>query len=122
MFSFDATTSTTMCTLSLHDALPICAELGRILAEKLNLSTGPVTVLLPLRGGSVISAPGGPFHDPAADAALYQALKAQLRTDIRVRELDCAINDAAFAEACAQSLLGMLEGKPAREPRSQAAA
>src|SRR5262245_14774206 len=66
MFSFDATTSTTMCTLSLHDALPICAELGKILAEKLNLSTGPVTVLLPLRGGSLIGAPGGPFHDPTA--------------------------------------------------------
>ncbi len=83
-----------------------CARLGRILAEKLNLSTGPVTVLLPLRGGSVISAPGGPFHDPAADMALYNSLKASLRPDIPARELDCAINDPAFAAACAQALLG----------------
>src|SRR3989449_6732854 len=37
-------------------------ELGRVVAGKLNLSTGPITVLLPLRGGSMISAPGGPFH------------------------------------------------------------
>src|SRR5207248_11229166 len=29
-------------------------ELGRILAEKLNLSTGPVTLLLPLPGNSLI--------------------------------------------------------------------
>ncbi len=85
-----------------------CEKLGRILAEKLNRSTGPVTVLLPLRGGSVISAPGGPFHDPAADQALYRALKAGLRPDIPVREMDCAINDLAFAEACAQALLGQL--------------
>ena len=85
-----------------------CAQLGRILAEKLNLSTGPVTVLLPLRGGSVISAPGGPFHDAAADAALYTSLKAALRPNIPVLELDCAINDPAFAEACARELLGKL--------------
>jgi uncharacterized protein (UPF0261 family) len=88
-----------------------CAKLGRILAEKLNLSTGPITVLLPLRGGSMIGAPGGPFHDPAADATLYSALKSNLRAGIAVQELDTAINDAAFAEACAQSLLRLL--KPA---------
>jgi uncharacterized protein (UPF0261 family) len=85
-----------------------CAQLGHILAGKLNLSTGPVTVLLPLRGGSVISAPGGPFHDPAADAALYTSLKAALRSDITVNELDCAVNDPPFAEACARALLGHL--------------
>lgn len=87
-----------------------CARLGRILAEKLNLSTGPVTVLLPLRGGSMISAPGGPFHDANADVALYASLKAALRSNIAVKEFDCAINDPMFAEACAQSLLGELKG------------
>lgn len=83
-------------------------QLGRLLAEKLNRSTGPVTVLLPLRGGSMISAPGGPFHDPQADAALYTALKQNLRSGITVQELETAINDAPFAEACAQSLLQLL--------------
>ena len=86
-----------------------CAKLGRILAEKLNLSAGPVTVLLPLRGGSVIGAPGGPFHDANADAALYSSLKSALRSDIPVVEMDCAINDPTFAEACAQVLLRQLE-------------
>jgi uncharacterized protein (UPF0261 family) len=82
-----------------------CQQLGKILAEKLNLSTGPVTVLLPLRGGSVISAPGGPFHDATADAALYSSLKSGLRPDIAVKELDCVVNDPQFAEACAKELL-----------------
>jgi uncharacterized protein (UPF0261 family) len=91
-----------------------CAKLGKILAEKLNLSTGPVTVLLPLRGGSVISAPGGPFHDAIADTALYAALKAGLRPDIKVVELDCVINDAAFAEACAEVLMRQLGAGKAR--------
>lgn len=84
-------------------------RLGEVLASKLNLSTGPVSVLLPLRGGSVISAPGGPFHDPAADAALYTALKAALRRDIPVRELDTVINDPGFADACAAELLRLLK-------------
>lgn len=90
-----------------------CAKLGGILAEKLNLSTSPVTVLLPLRGGSMIGAPGGPFHDANADAALYASLKSALRSNIPVVELDCAINDPAFAEACAQALLNELGCKPA---------
>lgn len=85
-----------------------CAQLGRILAEKLNRSIGPVKVLLPLRGGSVISAPGGPFHDATADVALFTALKSVLRSDISVTELDANINDAPFAEACAQTLLQLL--------------
>ncbi len=88
-----------------------CAQLGRILAEKVNLSTGPVTVLLPLRAISVISAPGQPFHDPAADEALFSAIKAQVRKDIPVLEIDAAINDSAFAEACAHTLLGQLAAR-----------
>jgi uncharacterized protein (UPF0261 family) len=85
-----------------------CAQLGKILAEKLNRSTGPVKVLLPLRGGSVISAPGGPFHDAAADRELFAALKTNLRTDLAVAELDANINDAVFAETSAQALLQLL--------------
>jgi len=82
-----------------------CAELGRILAEKVNAYTAPVTVLLPLKAISVISAPGKPFHDAAADAALFTALKTNLRADIPVIEMDCEINAPAFAEACVQALL-----------------
>ncbi len=82
-----------------------CKRLGEILAEKVNGSKAPVTVLLPLRGISVISAAGQPFHDPAADAALFASLKANLRKDLPVRELDCNINDDAFAEACVEELL-----------------
>jgi uncharacterized protein (UPF0261 family) len=89
------------------------AELGRILASKLNLSVGPVTVVLPLRGGSLISAPGGTFHEPEADRALYASLRSHLRTDIPVIELDCAINEPAFAETCSRELLSKIPVLPA---------
>jgi uncharacterized protein (UPF0261 family) len=85
-----------------------CAELGRILAEKVNAYRGPVTVLLPLRAISVISAAGQPFHLPEADAALFGAIKQHLRPGIPLVEFDCEINDPAFAEACARTLLGQL--------------
>ena len=80
-------------------------ELGRILAEKLNLSVGPVTVLIPTKGLSVIDSPGGPFWWPEANQALFDALKEDLRDDIPVIEMDANINDAAFAKACAETLL-----------------
>ncbi len=82
-----------------------CAELGRILAEKVNAYSGPVTVLLPKRAISVISAPGQLFHDPDADTALFGAIKTHLKAGIPLVEMDCAINDPAFAEACASALL-----------------
>jgi uncharacterized protein (UPF0261 family) len=82
-----------------------CAELGRILAEKVNAYTGPVTVLLPKKGISVISAKGGPFQDPEADAALFDAMKANLRRDIPVVEMETDINDERFARVCAETLL-----------------
>lgn len=82
-----------------------CKRLGEILAEKLNSSKAPVTVLIPLKGISVISAAGQPFHDAEADRALFTALKSNLRKDIEVRELDCNINDAPFSEACVEALL-----------------
>jgi len=84
-------------------------DLGSILARKLNLSKGPVTLLLPLRGNSLIGTHGEPFHDPEADQALRDALKSNLRSDIPIVELDSAINDAPFAEACARELLTNLE-------------
>jgi len=94
-------------------------ELGRIVAGKLNLSKGPVTVLLPLRGGSLISAPGGPFHWPEADRALYDSLRGNLRPDIPVIEMDCAINDPAFADACTRELLNKLAAPAARVAQSK---
>jgi uncharacterized protein (UPF0261 family) len=88
-----------------------CEQLGRILAEKLNASIGPVTVLVPLKGQSALGAPGHPFHDERADRALRDSLRANLRPDVPYREFDHNINDPAFAEACAAALLDLLNAK-----------
>jgi uncharacterized protein (UPF0261 family) len=90
-----------------------CRRLGEILAEKLNLSTGPVTVLIPLRGVSMIDAPGGPFWWPEANQTLFDALKGHLRADIPVVQIDCNVNDPEFARQCAEVLLESMN--PSRE-------
>jgi uncharacterized protein (UPF0261 family) len=83
-----------------------CAQLGSILAEKINRYTGPVTVMIPEKAISVISASGQPFHDPTADAALFDALRSQCRKPVETHALE--INDPAFAAACAHKLLSSL--------------
>jgi uncharacterized protein (UPF0261 family) len=88
-----------------------CAQLGRILGVKLNISTGPVAVMIPKKAISVISAPGQPFHDPSADQALFDEIRANLRKDIEVLELDCEINDPVFAETAARKLLELMGEK-----------
>jgi uncharacterized protein (UPF0261 family) len=83
-------------------------QLGEIIAQKLNLSRAPVTVLIPLRGVSMIDNEGKPFHWPEANQALFDSLRKNLRPDIPVVEMDCVINDPAFAERCAATLLASL--------------
>ncbi len=81
------------------------AQLGRILATKVNASTAPVTVFLPLGGVSQLDSLGGEFWWPEADAALYDAIKATLRPDIPLVSLDLNVNDPAFANATTARLL-----------------
>lgn len=89
------------------------AELGRILAEKANASTGPVAFYLPLQGVSMLDAPGKDFWWPEADEALFSAIKRHVRPDIPLHELDLNINDPAFAEAVAAGLLAFLGSRVA---------
>jgi uncharacterized protein (UPF0261 family) len=85
-----------------------CREIGRHIANQLNTATGPTVVLLPLKGLSMIDREGQPFHDPAANKALFDALRTGLRQDIRVRELDAHVNDPEFAHALADELLAIM--------------
>jgi uncharacterized protein (UPF0261 family) len=81
-----------------------CATLGRVIAEKLNRARGPLTVFVPLKGVSLIAAEGEVFYDPAADEALFGALREHLDPEIDLRELELDINDPAFAQAMADRL------------------
>jgi uncharacterized protein (UPF0261 family) len=85
-----------------------CAELGTRLAERARAATGPVSIHQPLRGVSALSVAGGPFHDPKADAALFDAVRAGCAGEVELVELDCDINDPAFARGLADGLMARM--------------
>jgi uncharacterized protein (UPF0261 family) len=90
-----------------------CRELGRIVAAKLNAATGPTSLFIPRGGLSMIDVPGGAFHDPNADAALFEALLADLDPRVEVIDRPSDINDPAFGPAMADRLHALLGARVA---------
>jgi uncharacterized protein (UPF0261 family) len=78
-----------------------CRSIGTFIAGKLNACEGPVRFLLPEGGVSLLDAPGRPFHDPAADAALFDTLEHEVHQtgDRRLLRVPYNINDQGFVEA-----------------------
>jgi uncharacterized protein (UPF0261 family) len=89
------------------------ARMGRWIGERLNQMEGPVRFLIPELGVSALDAPGQAFHDPAADAALFQALEQTVRTgpNRQLIRLPLHINDPAFAAALAQQFRTLHAGR-----------
>ena len=88
------------------------AELGRIIAARLNAAAGPTVLLVPLRGLSALDAPGGPFDEPAAREALFAALRGAIDpARVELREVDAHINDPAFADLAADILVGLVAAR-----------
>lgn len=83
--------------------------LGEQLVEKLKNSTGPVEIIIPLKGISQIDNVGGVFYDPAANNALFETVKVTARNKINVIEMDAHINDEAFAICLVEQLLKLLK-------------
>jgi uncharacterized protein (UPF0261 family) len=81
------------------------ARIGTFIVERVNRMPGPVRFLLPSKGVSAIDAEGQPFHDPKADAALFEAIRNgwQKAKRHKLIELDLNINDLAFAAAAVKA-------------------
>jgi uncharacterized protein (UPF0261 family)/ABC-type branched-subunit amino acid transport system ATPase component len=80
-------------------------RMGRWIGERLNRMEAPVRFLLPEGGVSALDAPGQPFHDPAADAALFKALEQTVRrtSSRQLVRLPHHINDPQFAAALVEA-------------------
>jgi uncharacterized protein (UPF0261 family) len=80
-------------------------RMGRWIGERLNRMEAPVRFLLPEGGVSTLDAPGQPFHDPAADAALFKALEQTVRqtSSRQLVRLPHHINDPQFAAALVEA-------------------
>jgi uncharacterized protein (UPF0261 family) len=82
--------------------------IGKMIALAANASTGPVAVLVPLKGVSQLDSPGGEFWDPQANQACFRAIKENLRASIPYEEMDANINNPEFAERAVELLSGLL--------------
>ena len=85
------------------------AELGRIMARKLNEAQGPTTVIIPTQGVSAIDKTGQPFDSPEARTAWSENLKAHIGENVTVIEMDAHINDDEFATKLVETLLASIE-------------
>ncbi len=94
-------------------------QFARWIADKLNRSTAPLTLLIPALGISTIDAPGQPFHDPAADDALFEELERSLQqTEQRcIKRIARHINDPEFAAALVEEF-ATLTNDAAREHKA----
>ena len=81
------------------------AQLGKVIAEKLNRAKGPTIVVIPRKGVSAIDKEGQPFYDAEADAAFVKTLKSNLTEQVKLIEMDNHINDDQFASMVANLLL-----------------
>lgn len=84
-------------------------SIGHEIASRLADATGKTTLILPLKGVSMIDVEGQPFYDAEADKALFDTLRTELEgSDVEIVELDTDINDKEFAVAAAKKLISLL--------------
>ncbi|MFC4585400.1 Tm-1-like ATP-binding domain-containing protein [Sphaerisporangium corydalis] len=89
-------------------------ELGRRVAAKLRGAIGPAALFVPRGGVSALDAADGPFYDPKADDACFEAMTAGLRgSPVGVVDLDMHVNDPDFGRTMADRLHHMITSREA---------
>jgi uncharacterized protein (UPF0261 family)/ABC-type branched-subunit amino acid transport system ATPase component len=91
--------------------------IGEYMGGRVNQMEGPVRLLLPAGGVSLLDSPGKPFHDPEADNALFESLEKTVRQTARrkVERIDANINDDKFVSAVVDAFSSI---GPRRERRA----
>jgi uncharacterized protein (UPF0261 family) len=84
-------------------------QMGEIFARKANAANGPVAFLIPLRGVSMLDGDGQPFCDRAADQAMFDAIRQNLRPGIPFVEVDRNINDPEFAARAVEWIIQLIQ-------------
>jgi uncharacterized protein (UPF0261 family) len=82
-------------------------QIGEEIGRKAAAATGPTAILLPGGGVSAIDAEGQPFEDRDARAALFESVRAACG-DVPLTDSPHHINDPAFAELAARTLLVLM--------------
>ena len=90
-----------------------CRDIARFMARKLrDCASRPdrIRLVFPTGSISMLDVPGQAFHDPEADAVLFDTLEQELaNTSIDIRRDPRQINDPGFAVALADSLVELMQ-------------
>ena len=92
-------------------------ELVRVaatMAERLNGSRGPAAVMIPLQGWSIYGAKGGPLHDQKGYDLFLNRLKRDLKSHVKLEEVNAHINDAVFVRRCVEQLVDFMNNEEQR--------
>jgi uncharacterized protein (UPF0261 family) len=81
---------------------------ARLIADKLNRSLGPVTLVIPLHGWSRIDGPGKPLYDPDAVKVFLNEIRTNLLSTVKVVEFDGWIEEKSFGRRIADIAANML--------------
>lgn len=83
-------------------------KLAHVLAERLNRSTAPVTLILPDAGFCEAAAPGGPMYDPEVDAVFISTVKSLLEDHIKIIDVEGNINSPNCQRAVADAIMNLV--------------
>ncbi|KAL2432218.1 UPF0261 protein [Exophiala dermatitidis] len=91
-------------------------KIGEFISSKLKkyaVDPRVVRIIFPLGGVSMLDAPDKPFHDPQADAALFESIENGLEdTGIEIEKYQLNINHEQFASHVAAAILEVMGISP----------
>lgn len=73
-------------------------QVAKAHCRQLGMATGPTVFLMPTGGFGEWDRPGEDLHDAEGLAAFLDEMRRNMPPNVTLEELDCHINDAAFAE------------------------
>jgi uncharacterized protein (UPF0261 family) len=88
-----------------HDEM---ISLGKLFAERLNPTKGPVRIAVPTQGLSIPNVPEGPFWNPEADAAFLESLRSEVRENIPILTYERHVNDPEFGVEVADLFIDLM--------------
>jgi hypothetical protein len=83
---------------------------SKLMASRLNTSTGPVAVLVPSQGFHHYDRTDKMYDNPEGRKAFTDIMQSHLKPNIELHILDCHINDAEFTEKVMEIALRLFNG------------
>ncbi len=87
-------------------------EVARLFARRLNQARGPVEVVVPLQGWSLLSETSAPLCDMEADAVFVAELQQKLQRQVEFTTVDAPLNSPVFAQTALKKLLKYFPVQP----------